>query len=237
MLNVLIVEDDYAISTMLTHFLSSKKFKVTVASDGQQALDRLNDNNPDIILMDWMLPDFSGLQVIKQIRRNPIHNDIPIIMLTARAEETDKIEGLDAGADDYITKPMSLKELEARIRALIRRSQGLNTDKSLQMGELLLNPENNQLTIQGNPIKIGQTEFRLLHYLMRKPNHLHTRASLLDHVWSQGAFIEERTVDVHVLRLRKILKPYGLHTMIQTVHGMGYRFMDIEKCKDKHGEP
>ncbi len=228
MLNVLIVEDDYAISTMLTHFLSNKKFKVIVASDGQQALDRLNENNPDIILMDWMLPDFSGLHVIKQIRRNPVQKDIPIIMLTARAEETDKIEGLDAGADDYITKPMSLRELEARIHALIRRSQGLNTDKSLQMGELLLNPENNQFAIQGNPIKIGQTEFRLLHYLMRKPDRLHTRASLLDHVWSQGAFIEERTVDVHVLRLRKILKPHGLHTMIQTVHGMGYRFITVE---------
>jgi len=232
MLSVLIVEDDYAISTMLTHFLVSKKFKVMVASDGQQAFDILTENNPDVILMDWMLPDFSGLQVIKQIRRNSVQKDIPIMMLTARAEETDKIEGLDAGADDYMTKPLSLQELHARIRALIRRSQGLTVDKTLQMGDLSLDPENNQLTIAGETIKIAQTEFRLLHYLMRKPERLHTRASLLDHVWSQGAFIEERTVDVHVLRLRKMLKPYGLHKMIQTVRGMGYRFIALEKTND-----
>lgn len=224
MLSILIVEDDVAIQEMLGHFLSNRNFTVLTANDGKQALDLLLDNNPDIILIDWMLPDLSGLQVIKSIRRNPIQKDIPIMMLTAKAEETDKIEGLDSGADDYMTKPLSLRELHARIRALIRRSQGLNEDKRLEMNDIVLDPENNQLSIQGESVKIAQTEFRLLHYLMRKPERLHTRASLLDHVWSQGAFIEERTVDVHVLRLRKVLKPYGVHTMLQTVRGMGYRF-------------
>lgn len=224
MLSVLIVEDDYAIQDMLYHFLSTRNFAVLAAHDGKQALDLLLDNNPDLILIDWMLPDLSGLQVIKHIRRNSVQKDIPIMMLTARAEETDKIEGLDSGADDYMTKPLSLRELHARIRALIRRSQRLNADKRLETNGIVLDPENNRLSIQGETVKIAQTEFRLLHYLMRKPERLHTRASLLDHVWSQGTFIEERTVDVHVLRLRKVLKPYGVHTMLQTVRGMGYRF-------------
>lgn len=226
MLNLLIVEDDQAIREMLHHFLTGKNFSVQDAEDGEQALDFLSKTNPDLILLDWMLPDQSGPQIIKAIRKNPVQKDIPIIMLTARAEEMDKIEGLDAGADDYMTKPVSLQELYARIRALIRRSQGLNENKIITKGDISLDPDNNELKIQGQNVKIGPTEFRLLHYLMRRPNRLHTRSQLLDQVWGQGIFIEERTVDVHVLRLRKLLKPYHVDHMVMTVRGSGYRFIE-----------
>ncbi|MEE9424068.1 MAG: response regulator [Methylococcales bacterium] len=227
MLTLLIVEDDHDIRAMLQRFLSSKNFLVKDAKDGQQALELLADSNPQLILLDWMLPDYSGPTLIRKIRSNPVHKDIPIIMLTARSEEADKIKGLDSGADDYMTKPVSLQELLARVRALIRRSQGLNEDKVIKKGSLSLNPENNELKIQDKSVKIGLTEFRLLHYLMRTPDRLHTRSQLLDQVWSQGTFIEERTVDVHILRLRKILKPYGVDSMVQTVHGAGYRFSEM----------
>ncbi len=226
MLNLLIVEDDHAIRKMLYQFLSTKNFSVKEAEDGRQALAILNESNPDLILMDWMLPDQTGPQIIKKIRKNPIQKDIPIIMLTARAEEMDKIEGLDAGADDYMTKPVSLQELHARIRALVRRFQGLNEEEILQKGDLSLDIENNELKIQGKNVKIGPTEFRLLHYLMRRPNRLHSRSQLLDQVWGQGIFIEERTVDVHILRLRKLLKPYNADKMVMTVRGAGYRFIE-----------
>jgi len=224
MLTVLIIEDDHAIREMLHHFLASKNYAIKEAEDGEQALELLGEMNPDLILLDWMLPDLSGPDILQIIRRNKVQKDIPVIMLTARAEEEDKIKGLEVGADDYMTKPVSLKELYARIRALIRRSQGLNEDKLIQLGIVSLDPENNALSIDGNSIKIGQTEFRLLHYLMRKPDRLHSRSQLLDQVWGQGTFIDERTVDVHILRLRKILKPFDVDHMIQTVRGAGYRF-------------
>ncbi|MCK5829094.1 MAG: phosphate regulon transcriptional regulator PhoB [Methylococcales bacterium] len=226
MLNLLLIEDDHPIREMLHHFLTGKNFLVQDAKDGEQALDILNKTNPDLILLDWMLPDQSGPQIIKIIRKNPVQKDIPIIMLTARAEEMDKIEGLDAGADDYMAKPVSLQELYARIRALIRRSQGINEKKIITKGGISLDLDNNELKIQEKNIKIGPTEFRLLHYLMRRPNRLHTRSQLLDQVWGQGIFIEERTVDVHILRLRKLLKPYHVDNMIMTVRGAGYRFID-----------
>ena len=226
MLSLLIVEDDYAIRTMLSRFLSSKNYLINEAENAEQALDCLGKINPDLILLDWMLPNVTGPQLIKIIRQNPVQKDIPIIMLTARSEESDKIEGLDAGADDYMIKPISLQELYARIRALIRRSQGLNINKTIEINELSLDPENSLLSIQNKNVKIGMTEFRLLHYLMRKPDRLHTRTQLLDQVWGQGVFIEERTVDVHILRLRKLLKPYGVAHMVQTVRGAGYRFSE-----------
>jgi two-component system, OmpR family, phosphate regulon response regulator PhoB len=226
MLTLLIVEDDHAIREMLQRFLEANNFVVKDAQDGEQALEILANINPDLILMDWMLPDLSGPKLIKIIRRSAIQKNIPIIMLTARTEEIDKVEGLEVGADDYMTKPVSLKELLARIRALIRRSQGLNEDKVIQKGAISLDPENNELKISGKPVKIGQTEFRLLHYLMRTPDRLHSRTQLLDQVWGQGIFIEERTVDVHILRLRKTLKPFGVDNMVQTIRGAGYRFSE-----------
>jgi two-component system phosphate regulon response regulator PhoB len=226
MLTLLIVEDDPAIRMMLNRFLLGKKFSVKEAADGKQALSILGNINPDLIVLDWMLPDLSGPQIIKKIRKNPVQQDIPIIMLTAKAEEADKIEGLEIGADDYMTKPVSLEELHARIRALIRRSQRLNEDKTIKYNKVAIDPENNILTINNKNVKIGLTEFKLLHYLMRTPDRLHSRSQLLDQVWGQGTYLDERTVDVHILRLRKILKPYGEDKRVQTVRGAGYRFSE-----------
>jgi len=226
MFEILLVEDDPAISEMLQSFLLSKNYKVKVAESGGVSFKVLADRNPDLIVLDWMLPDISGPEIISQIRKNKIQRDIPILMLTARAEETDKVKGLDAGADDYMTKPVSLKELDARIKALIRRSQGLSVDTTITRGPVVINLENNTLLINNENVSIGQTEFRLLHYFMRKPERIHSRSQLLDQVWGQSTFIDERTVDVHILRLRKILKPLGFDKMLETVRGAGYRFTE-----------
>ena len=226
MFEILLVEDDPAISEMLQSFLLNKNYKVKVAESGGVSFKVLADRNPDLIVLDWMLPDISGPEIISQIRKNKIQRDIPILMLTARAEETDKVKGLDAGADDYMTKPVSLKELDARIKALIRRSQGLSVDTTITRGPVVINLENNTLLINNENVSIGQTEFRLLHYFMRKPERIHSRSQLLDQVWGQSTFIDERTVDVHILRLRKILKPLGFDKMLETVRGAGYRFTE-----------
>ena len=230
MFEVLLVEDDHAIREMLQGFLLTKNYKVKAAESGKVAFEMLAEKNPDLMLLDWMLPDISGPEIIRKIRRNKIQKDIPILMLTARAEEMDKIKGLEVGADDYMTKPVSLKELDARIKALIRRSQGLSVDKTITrtsiLGTMVINLDNNALLINNENVDIGQTEFRLLHYFMRKPERIHSRAQLLDQVWGQSTFIDERTVDVHILRLRKVLKPFGLDGMIKTVRGAGYRFTE-----------
>ncbi len=224
MLTLLLIEDDTAIRDMLRLFLTSRDYRLQEAASGKQALTLLADENPDLILLDWMLPDTHGPALLQKLRDNPVHKDIPVIMLTARAEEEDKIKGLDIGADDYITKPFSLQELDARIRALIRRAHGLDRHARLTQGPLELDPDQASLRIHGEPVKIGPTEFRLLHYLMRKPGRLHSRSQLLDQVWGQGTFIEERTVDVHILRLRKLLKAHGIEHAVETVRGAGYRF-------------
>jgi len=226
MFYVLLIEDDPAIREMLHRFLLSKNYKIKIAESGEVAFDILADKNPDLVLLDWMLPDISGPDIIKKIRNNDVQQDIPILMLTARAEEADKIKGLDVGADDYMTKPVSLKELDARIKALIRRSQGLNVDTTITRGSIVIDLENNSLIVDNAPVEIGQTEFRLLYYFMRKPDRVHSRSQLLDQVWGQSTFIDERTVDVHILRLRKILKPLKLDKMLKTVRGVGYRFTE-----------
>lgn len=226
MFEVLLVEDDHAIREMLQGFLQNKNYKVKAAESGGVAFEMLAEKSPDLILLDWMLPDTSGPEIIRQIRKNKIQRDIPILMLTARAEEMDKIKGLEVGADDYMTKPVSLKELDARIKALIRRSQGLSVDKTITRGPVIIDLENNSLVIDNVNVDIGQTEFRLLHYFMRKPERIHSRSQLLDQVWGQSTFIDERTVDVHILRLRKILKPFGVEEMLKTVRGAGYRFTE-----------
>ncbi len=233
MLEILIVEDDPAIGEMLKSFLLGKGYKVKVAESGGVCFDMLSNRNPDLILLDWMLPDTSGPDIVKKIRSNDIQKDLPILMLTARAEEVDKVKGLNVGADDYMTKPVSLKELEARIKALIRRAQGLNVDKTLNRGSITINIEENSLQINNEFVDIGQTEFRLLHYFMQKPERIHSRTQLLDQVWGQNTFIDERTVDVHILRLRKILKPFAVDSMLKTVRGAGYRFTEnIEQNDD-----
>lgn len=226
MFEVLLVEDDHAIREMLQVFLISKNYKVKAAESGGVAFELLADKNPDLIVLDWMLPDTSGPEIIQKIRKDKIQREIPILMLTARAEEMDKVKGLEVGADDYMTKPVSLKELDARIKALIRRSQGLSVEKTITRGPMIINLDNNALLINNVNVDIGQTEFRLLHYFMRKPERIHSRAQLLDQVWGQSTFIDERTVDVHILRLRKILKPFGVDEMIKTVRGAGYRFTE-----------
>ncbi len=226
MFEVLLVEDDQAIREMLQVYLQGKNYKVKAAESGGVAFEILAEKNPDLMVLDWMLPDISGPEIIRQIRKDKIQREIPILMLTARAEEMDKVKGLEVGADDYMTKPVSLKELDARIKALIRRSQGLSVDKTITRGPMVIDLENNALVINNESVDIGQTEFRLLHYFMRKPERIHSRAQLLDQVWGQSTFIDERTVDVHILRLRKILKPYGIDEMIKTVRGAGYRFTE-----------
>lgn len=224
MFSILVVEDDKAISDMLVMFLSANKYEVSVAGDGKQALAQLYQSVPDLLLLDWMLPDMDGIDLIPQIREVSALKDLPILMLTAKAEEADKIKGLDVGADDYMTKPVSLQELDARIRALIRRAQGLNKQQHLTLGSITLDPENTTVEINNKKIKIGGMEYRLLHFLMKNPDRLYSRAQLLDSVWGQTVYVEERTVDVHIMRLRKILKSDGVDAMLQTIRGMGYRF-------------
>lgn len=226
MLEVLLVEDDSAISEMLKTYLVGKNYKVKVAESGGVCFELLSEKNPDLIVLDWMLPDTSGPDIIKKVRSNQTQKEIPILMLTARAEEMDKIKGLEVGADDYMTKPVSLKELDARIKALIRRSHGQNVDKTITRGSLVIDLDNNSLLIDNQDVNMGQIEFRLLHYFMRKPDRIHSRAQLLDQVWGLNTFIDERTVDVHILRLRKILKPSGSDKMLKTVRGVGYRFIE-----------
>ena len=226
MFEVLLVEDDQAIGEMLQSFLLSKGYQVKMAKSGGGAFEFLSETIPDLMILDWMLPDTSGPDIIKKIRNYEVQRDIPILMLTARAEEDDKIKGLDVGADDYMTKPVSLKELDARIKALIRRSQGLNVDTTLTKGPIIIDLENNTLLINNDAVAIGQTEFRLLYYFMRKADVVHSRTQLLDQVWGQNTFIDDRTVDVHILRLRKVLKPFKLDGMVQTVRGLGYRFSE-----------
>ena len=226
MLNRLLVEDDAAIRDMLQTYLVGKNYKVRVAESGGVCFQQLSEKNPDLIILDWMLPDTSGPDIIKKIRSDEIYKEIPILMLTARAEEMDKVKGLEVGADDYMTKPVSLKELDARIKALIRRAQGLSVDKKITRGSLVIDLDKNLLMIDNQAVDMGQTEFRLLHYFMQKPERIHSRAQLLDQVWGQSTFIDERTVDVHILRLRKILKPSGNDNMLKTVRGVGYRFTE-----------
>ncbi len=226
MYTLLLIEDDHAIRQMLKMFLESKNYRIFEAEDGKQALVQLNQTTFDLVVLDWMLPDTDGIQLMRQIRDMPVHKELPILMLTARAEESDKITGLDKGADDYMTKPVSLKELDARIRALIRRTQGLNQEQCLELAGIRLNPENADVFIQEKAVKIGGMEYKLLYFFMRHPNRLYSRAQLLDRVWGQTVFVEERTVDVHIMRLRKILKKHALHNMLQTVRGTGYRFSE-----------
>jgi two-component system phosphate regulon response regulator PhoB len=205
-------------------FARQARFKVLEAADADEAVLKLVDENPDLILLDWMLPGSSGLELARRVRRDEHTRDIPIIMLTARAEEDDKILGLEAGADDYVTKPFSPRELVARIRALLRRSQPMAGEAPLKIGELELDPAGHRVMIAGKPVDMGPTEFRLLHFFMTHPERVYSRGQLLDRVWGRSRFVEERTVDVHILRLRQALSGARCRHYIQTVRGAGYRF-------------
>jgi two-component system phosphate regulon response regulator PhoB len=231
MSRVLVVEDESAIAELIAINLRHAGFEVTVASDAAAAQAELDRVLPDLVLLDWMLPGQSGLQLARRWRSESRTRELPLILLTARAEEADKVTGLDAGADDYLCKPFSTKELLARIRAVLRRKAPEALDSAVEVGGLKLDPATHRITriMQGatghelREVKMGPTEFRLLHFLMTHPERVHSRAQLLDRVWGDHVFIEERTVDVHVKRLREALQPVQCAGLIETVRGAGYR--------------
>lgn len=220
---ILIVEDEAPIRQMLAFNLSRAGFDVDEAEDCSTARQRIADLRPDLVLVDWMLPDTSGLELTRSLRREDINRDLPIIMLTAKAAEREKIVGLEGGADDYITKPFSPKELIARINALLRRSAP-DGEAPLQEGDLRLDPVSHRVLIGDDEINLGPTEFRLLRFMMQNPDRVYSRGQLLDFVWGQNVYVEERTVDVHVRRLRKALEDHEVDRYVQTVRGAGYRF-------------
>jgi len=218
---VLVVEDEPAIAELIAINLRHNGFRPTWAMDSATAQRELDASLPDVILLDWMLPGESGLVLAKRWRANPRTKDIPLIMLTARGDESDRVAGLDAGADDYIAKPFSTKELLARIRALLRRRAPAQAGEVITISGLSLDPATHRVTFEDQPLKLGPTEFKLLHYLMGSVERVHSRAQLLDNVWGDHVYIEERTVDVHVKRLREALAQAG--AMVETVRGAGYR--------------
>lgn len=221
---VLLVEDEQPIREMLCYALEREEYQVEEAENASQARELLARKRPDLLIVDWMMPGENGVEFIRRLRKDEILADLPVIMLTARVEEMDKVKGLDSGADDYLTKPVAIKELIARIKALLRRTSNAHNDQ-LSAGGLTLDLATHQLTIDDQNVHIGQTEFSLLKFFIERQNKVYSRNQLLDYVWGQAVYIEERTVDVHILRLRKILKPYGKDKLIKTVRGMGYIFI------------
>jgi two-component system phosphate regulon response regulator PhoB len=223
MSRILVVEDESAIAELVAINLRHAGFEVTIAGDAEQAQVATDRVLPDLVILDWMLPGKSGQALAREWRLAVRTREMPIIMLTARADEADKVSGLDAGADDYLTKPFSINELLARIRALLRRRSPDALDAVVEIGALALNPATHRVTAYGREVKIGATEFRLLHFLMSHPERVHSRTRLLDRVWGDHVFIEERTVDVHIKRLRETLATVECQHMIETVRGAGYR--------------
>ena len=223
MSHILVVEDETAIAELISINLRHAGFEVTIAATAEQAQAAVDGVVPDLIILDWMLPGQSGLALAKRWRGETRTRELPVIMLTARADETDKIAGLDAGADDYLTKPFSTNELMARIRAVLRRKAPEALDAVVEVGVLKIDPATRRVSRGDTEVKVGATEFRLLHFFMTHPERVHSRAQLLDRVWGDHVFIEERTVDVHVKRLREALSPVRCAQMIETVRGAGYR--------------
>jgi len=223
MSRILVVEDEMAIAELISINLRHAGHEVTVAATAEQAQIEVDSMLPDLVVLDWMLPGQSGLLLARRWRADPRTRGLPIIMLTARGEETDKIAGLDAGADDYLTKPFSTQELMARIRAVLRRKAPEALEEAVEIGALRIDPATRRVVVAGQDIRLGPTEFRLLHFLMTHPERVHSRKQLLDRVWGDHVFIEERTVDVHVKRLRDALAPAQCAAMIETVRGVGYR--------------
>ena len=221
---ILLVEDEAPIREMLGYTLMKEGYDLREAADVEQARPILANDRPDLVLLDWMLPGMNGADYARRIRNNPDTRDIPIIMLTARGEEADKVRGLDVGADDYITKPFSTRELLARIRAVIRRTRNRDCEGVVSVGGLSVDPETFRVTADGKIVEISPTEFRLLHFFITHPERVYSRDQLLDQVWGQNVYVEERTVDVHIRRLRKTLEPCNYAQLIQTVRSVGYRF-------------
>lgn len=222
---VLVVDDESAIRDMITFALERAGMECHSAADAQEALLAINDNRPDLVLMDWMMPGVSGIELTRRLRKDPYTADIPIIMLTAKVTEDDKVAGLEAGTDDYIIKPFSPRELMARIRAVIRRTSPTDDEGRIRQGGLTLDTVSRRVLHDGKEIHMGPTEYRVLEFFMGHPGRAYSRGQLLDHVWGANAYLEERTVDVHIRRLRKALEPAGVSGYLQTVRGHGYRFM------------
>lgn len=223
-LNALVVEDEEAIREMLVMVLEQAELQVTAVESAEDAQEVLAESMPDILLLDWMLPGISGVEMARRLKKDESFMDLPIILLTARGEEEDKVRGLEIGADDYITKPFSPKELVARIKAVMRRSGKTGDTRQIALGDLVLDTEQHRLSIAGKILDVSPTEFRLMHFFMLNPDKVYSRAQLLDQVWGRSVYIEERTVDVHIRRLRKILAVYDREDLVQTVRGFGYRF-------------
>ena len=221
---ILVVEDETAIREMICFVLEQNGFQPIEAEDYDSALSFLIDPYPDLVLLDWMIPGGSGLQVIKQMKRESNTRDIPIIMLTAKGEEEDKVQGLETGADDYVIKPFSPKELVARVKAILRRLSPMSAEDVIEFNGLGLDPVSHRVTSQDKPIDMGPTEFKLLHFFMTHPERVYSREQLLNYVWGTNVYVEDRTVDVHIRRLRKAIEEDGHDRMIQTVRGTGYRF-------------
>ena len=219
---VLVVEDEEALATLLDYNLDKEGFRVERAGDGEEGLLKVEEETPDLILLDWMLPKVSGVEVCRQLRARPETRRTPILMLTARGEESDKVRGLDTGADDYVVKPFAMSELTARIRALLRRTRPELVDERLEYGDIILDRASRRVTRSGRNVHLGPTEFRLLDFLMQRPGRVFSRERLMDAVWGPNTYVELRTVDVHVGRLRKALRDGGASDPIRTVRSAGY---------------
>jgi two-component system phosphate regulon response regulator PhoB len=222
--NILVIEDEPAIQELLALNLTQAGHNPIRAMSVEQAQQLMREMQPDLILLDWMLPGMSGIEFARRLKSDEYSKGIPIIMLTARGEESDKVRGLDVGADDYVTKPFSPRELTARIKAVLRRRAPQMTDDPIEVAGLKLDPVTHRVTGNDINLDLGPTEFKLLHYLMSNPERVHSRAQVLDRVWGDRVFVEDRTVDVHIRRLRQALAASGHEEMIQTVRGVGYRF-------------
>jgi len=221
---VLVVDDEHAIADMICTALEMASFRCLRADNAQQAHALIIDEKPDIALLDWMMLGTSGLELARRLRRNELTAKLPLIMLTAKSEEDNRIQGLDAGADDYITKPFSTRELVARVKAVLRRSSNGESEEPLIAGSLTMDRISRRALGEGKPVDLGPTEYRLLEFFMSHPERAYSRAQLLDHVWGGNVYIDERTIDVHIRRLRKALEPSNNDALIQTVRGTGYRF-------------
>ncbi|MGH8619439.1 MAG: phosphate regulon transcriptional regulator PhoB [Burkholderiales bacterium] len=226
--NILVVEDEPAIQELVALNLEQAGFGVSRAGSGEQAIDLVRAELPDLVVLDWMLPGMSGLEVARKLRADRRTAELPIIVLTARAAEHDKLTGLEGGADDYMVKPFSPKELVARIKAVLRRRAPQATDDAVEIAGLRLDPVSRRVTGNGQAVPLGPTEFRLLHFFMTHRERVYSRTHLLDQVWGDHVFVEERTVDVHIRRLRKALEPTLHDRLIETVRGAGYRFSDAQ---------
>ena len=224
MKRILIVEDEPEIREMIRYILEPQGYAVSEADNAQDARRLLAASPYDLILMDWMLPGRSGLEFTREIKQKTQKTYPPVIMLTARADESDMVEGLESGADDYVTKPFSPRELTARIKAVIRRGGGIDDEQAIEFSGLRIDPVRHQVTLQGKAVNLSPAEYNLLHFFMAHPDRAYSRSQILDKVWGDNAYVEERTVDVHIRRLRKILTASGHDTFIQTVRGVGYRF-------------